>query len=75
MSAVKVLTAKVVDGALDLPDGLLRDGVTVTLLVPESDREGFRLPSKEQERLREAIAEAERGETVDGWRLLDDLRA
>ncbi len=37
---MKMLTAKVIDGQLDLPDGTLEEGVTVTLLVPEHE-EGF----------------------------------
>jgi hypothetical protein len=70
---MKVLTAKVVDGRLDVPEGSLQEGATVTLLVPEAE-EGFRLSSEDQALLREAIGQAERGEVVDGWRLLDELR-
>ena len=55
--------------------GALRDGDTVTLLVPELEEQGFRLPPEEQKPLKAAIAEAERGETMDGWQLLDDLKA
>ena len=72
---MKVLTAKVVEGRLDVPAGALHDGDIVTLLVPETEEEGFHLPPEAQERLQAAIAEAERGEMVDGWQLLDDLQA
>ncbi len=70
---MKVLTAKVVDGRLDVPEGSLEEGVTVTLLLPEDDT-GFTLTPGDQELLLAAIRQAERGEVVDGWQLLDDLR-
>lgn len=71
---MKILTAKVVDGQLDVPEGTLHDGDTVTLLVPEADEEGFRLSEEDRRKLRVAIDQAERGESVDGWQLLDELR-
>jgi hypothetical protein len=72
---MKVLTAKVVDGRLELPKGTLQEGDTVTLLVPDREEEGFHLSDDQQVDLREAIGEAERGETVDGRQLLDELTA
>jgi hypothetical protein len=70
---MKVLTAKVMDGGrLDVPEGSLQAGDTVTLLVPEAE-EGFALSSEEKSFLLEAIAQADRGEVVDGWRLLSEL--
>jgi hypothetical protein len=71
---VKVLTATVVDGRLELPEGTLHDGDTVTLLVPDPEEKGFHLSDDQQVDLRAAIAEADRGETVDGRRLLDELK-
>lgn len=35
--------------------------------------EGFHLSLEEQAQLLKAIAQAERGEVVDGWQLLDEL--
>ena len=70
---MKVLTVKVVGGKLDVPDGTLEEGATVTLLVPEAE-EGFTLSQEEQALLLESIRQADRGEVVDGWQLLDDLR-
>lgn len=70
---MKMLTAKVVDGQLDLPEGTLEEGVTVTLLVPELE-EDFELTEEQQEELAQAIAEADRGEGVDGWQFLAELR-
>jgi hypothetical protein len=70
---MKLLTAKVIDGQLDLPEGELEDGITVTVLVPE-DESAFQLTEEQQRELAEAVAEADRGEGIDGWRFLDELR-
>ncbi|HKH45367.1 MAG TPA: hypothetical protein VKM72_11935 [Thermoanaerobaculia bacterium] len=70
---MKLLTAKVIDGQLDLPEGTLEEGVTVTLLVPEHEG-GFELTEEQQEELAQAVAEADRGEGVDGWQFLAELR-
>jgi hypothetical protein len=70
---MKVLTAKVMGGGrLDVPEGSLQEGDTVTLLVPEAE-EGFSLSPEEKSFLRESIAQADRGEVVDGWKLLAEL--
>ncbi|HWM93011.1 MAG TPA: hypothetical protein VN493_19765 [Thermoanaerobaculia bacterium] len=69
---MKILTAKVIDGRLDVPEGSFQEGATVTLLVPESE-EGFRLSQEDQALLLQSISQAERGEVVDGWELLDEL--
>lgn len=69
---MKVLTAKVVGGKLDVPDGILEEGATVTLLLPEAE-EGFTLSQEEQALLLEAIRQADRGEVVNGWQLLSEL--
>jgi len=70
---MKMLTATVVDGRLELPEGTLHDGDTVTLLVPEREEEGFHLSDDQQADLRAAIAEADRGDTVNDRQLLDEL--
>ena len=70
---MKLLTAKVIDGQLDLPEGTLEEGVTVTLLVPEGD-EDFELTEEQQADLAQALAEADRGEGVDGWQFLAELQ-
>lgn len=72
---MKVLTARVIDGRLDVPEGCLEEGATVTLLVPEEEDEGgFRLSDEERAFLAESIAQSERGEVMDGWQLLDELK-
>ena len=70
---MKLLSAKVIDGHLDLPEGTLTEGIRVTVLVPEDDSR-FELTQEQQEELATAVAEADRGEGIDGWRLLDELR-
>ena len=67
-----MFSAKVVDGQLDLPEGELEDGVTVTILVPEESGR-FELTDEQRKELLEAVAEADRGEGMDGWQLLDEL--
>ncbi len=69
---MKMLSAKVVDGHLDLPEGELQDGVTVTVLIPEPDG-GFDLTDEQRKELVQALAEADRGEGTDGWQLLKEL--
>ena len=69
---MKLLSAKVVDGHLDLPEDALEDGVTVTILIPERPG-GFELTDVQRLELAQALAEADRGEGVDGWRLLEEL--
>lgn len=59
-------------GRLDVPEGSFKEGDTVTLLVPEAE-EGFTLSGEERAFLREAMAQADRGEVVDGWDLLAEL--
>lgn len=70
---MKMLTAKVIDGRLDVPEGLLEEGTTVTVLVPEND-EGFELTDEESAFIRESLAQIGRGEWVDGEELIDEIR-
>ena len=70
---MKLLSAKIVDGHLDVPEGTLPEGVHVTVLVPE-DESGLELTEAQQDELVAAVAEADRGEGSDGWQLLDELR-
>ena len=71
---MKMLTARVVDGKVDIPKGLLEEGSVVTVLVQEPD-EAFALSEDQRRELTQALAEADRGEGVDGWQLLEDLRS
>jgi len=71
---MKMLTAKVVGGQLDVPAGLLEEGTTVTVLVPEDDGKGIELTTEQADFIRESVAEIARGEWVDGHQLLDEIR-
>ena len=70
---MKILTAKFINGRLDLPEGSLNEGDVVTLLVSDQEVQ-FRLTPEETSRLEAAIAQADKGEFTDGWNLLDELR-
>ncbi|MBP7589316.1 MAG: hypothetical protein KBA72_15270 [Thermoanaerobaculia bacterium] len=71
---MKVLSAEVVDGRLELPAGAAKEGATLVVLVPDGEEEGFRLSAEEQERLRISIAQADSGDLFDGLALLDELK-
>ncbi len=71
---MKMLTAKVVDGHLDLPVGELPEGATVTLLLPDDD-EPFMLTEDQRRELKKSIGQADRGETIDAWEFLRSLQS
>lgn len=71
---MKILSAKVVDGRLDIPEGMLEEGSIVTVLV-QGPAETLELSEEQKQELSAAIAEANRGEGVDGWQFLERLRS
>ena len=70
---MKVLSAEVVGGRLELPKGAAKEGATLVVLVPDGEESGFRLSPEEQARLQSAIDQADRGEMTDGLALLEEL--
>jgi hypothetical protein len=70
---MKIVTGKVVHGRIDVPEDVLTEGSVVTLLVSEEE-EGFELSPELEDELVQAMTEADRGETVNGWELLRDLK-
>lgn len=70
---MRIVTGKVVHGRIDVPGDVLTEGSVVTLLVSEEE-EGFELSPELEDELVAAMAEADRGETVDGWELLRNLK-
>jgi len=70
---MKIVTGRVLHGRIDVPQDVLKEGSVVTMLVPDEE-EGFELSPEQEQELSEAIAEADRGETVDGWQLLRELK-
>lgn len=69
---MKVMTARVVDGKIDVGDTHLEEGARVAVLISEGS--GFELSDADQEELDQALAEIERGEYVDGRELLRELK-
>jgi hypothetical protein len=70
---MKIVTGRVVHGRIEVPEDLLKEGSMVTMLVPEEGG-GFELPPELEDELVDAMAEADRGDTVDGWQLLRELK-
>ncbi len=69
---MRVMTARVVDGKIDIGDADLRDGSAVAVLVPGDS--GFSLSDEEQEDLELALAEIEQGAYTDGRELVRELK-
>ena len=69
---MKVMTARVVDGRIDVGDTRLEEGARVAVLISEGS--GFELNEADQDELEEALAEIERGDSVDGRELLRELK-
>ena len=68
---MKVLTAKVVDGRIDVGSDV-KDGTTVAVLAPGV--QGFQLTPAEENELAEALQQVREGEFVDGRALVAELR-
>lgn len=69
---MKVATGTVVAGRVVVEGEPLPDGAKVTVIAREDD-ETFELSPAEEAEILSAIAEAERGETVDAAQLLESL--
>jgi len=70
---MKILTGKVVGGRVEIPAAVAAEGSQVTMLVADGE-EGFELSPELESELVEAMAEADHGETVDGWELPRELK-
>jgi hypothetical protein len=72
--SMQVFSARVRGGAIVPEDGItLPEGATVTVIA-DGDTQPFETTPEEERELLEAIAEAERGETVSAAELLERLR-
>jgi len=67
-----VTTGKVTGGAIEVEEGSLPEGATVTILATE-DGEVFELNSSDEVMILAAIAEAERGETIKASAVLRQI--
>ncbi len=70
---MKLVTAQVKDGRIEVPPEI-GDGSPVAILAADGEVPFVLSPGEEQE-LSEALAEIEAGRAVDGWKLLEELRA
>jgi hypothetical protein len=69
---MRVATGRVVDGKIVVEGEPLEEGAVVTVLASD-DEESFTLSADQEEALRLAIAEADRGEGVEGEAFLGQL--
>lgn len=68
---MKVFSAKVVNGRLEVGDAQVPDGMTVTVIADDDTEVEF--TPEQRALLRESLAQADRGETVDAFELLKTL--
>lgn len=69
---MKIFSAKVTDGKIELPPDAFPEGSEVT--VVSSDAEPFQLTPEEVTELRESLEQVQRGKFVDGDEFLQELR-
>lgn len=69
---MKVMTARVVDGRIDVGDTQLEEGAAVAVLISETSE--FHLSEAEQQELETALDEIRRGNYTDGRELLRELK-
>ena len=70
---MKLVTAQVVDGSIEVPPEIV-DGSQVAILAAD-DEEPFTLSPSEEQELSAALADIEAGRYIDGWALLEELKA
>lgn len=68
-----VTTGQVHRGAIEVEGSSLPEGTRVTILVPEED-ETFELTAEDEHRILDAIAEAQRGDSIEATQVLNELR-
>ncbi len=68
---MKMITAQVVDGRIEVPPEI-GEGTQVAILA--TDDEPFVLSPGEEQELSAALAEIDAGQFVDGWQLLEELK-
>jgi hypothetical protein len=68
-----ITTGKVLGGTVKVDLKSIPEGTTVTVLAPEGD-ETFDLSPEEEAKLLVAIAEANRGETINVSQVLQQIR-
>jgi hypothetical protein len=71
---MKVISAVVVDGKVELPTEAVAEGAHVMILAPEAG-EPIRLTPDEERELLESMEQIRRGDYIDGQDLLRELRS
>jgi hypothetical protein len=66
------MTARVVDGKIDVGDAEIGEGAAVAVLIP--DTSGFRLSEEDEDELESALSEIQQGNYTDGRQLLRELK-
>ena len=69
---MRVMTARIVDGKIDVGDAELQEGAAVAVLISEGS--DFHLSDADGEELEAALAEIRRGDYTDGHDLLRELK-
>ncbi len=72
MTHMKLVTAQVVDGKVEVPPEI-GDGSQVAILATDDEDPAMLSPREEQE-LTKALAEIDAGQYLDGWTLLEELK-
>ena len=70
---MKLVTAEVIDGKIEVPPEI-REGSRVAILAAD-DEEPVALSSSEEEELSQALAQIDSGQYLDGWTLLEEIKA
>ena len=70
---MKLVIAQVVNGRIEVPPEIV-DGSQVAILAADDEQPFTLSPGQEQE-LSAALAEMDAGRYVDGWALLDEIKA
>lgn len=71
---MKVISAVVVDGKVELPAEAVAEGAHVMILAPEAS-EPIRLTPEQESELLESMEQIRRGDYINGQDLLRELRS
>lgn len=71
--SMKVVTGTVVNGKVEVPPDI-EEGSAVAILAPGTDEPSALSPSDEKE-LSQALEEIHAGHFVDGWALINEIKA
>jgi hypothetical protein len=70
---MEVTTGRVVGGKVVVEGDALREGAMVTVLL--DDQDDLALTAEQEAQLLRSVQQADRGQVVDGWELLREIKA